>query len=307
MARRPATSDAKRLGESRKAWNDFLGLIDSTCRELEKEKTHFFEPWFRGHPSIGYELTPQLFRPYPNPNAKKQKKLIREQEQDYYWEFASRARELHGVVEEDWDILFAMQHYGVPTRLLDWTENLAVAVYFALHDFSAQPGVPLDPKKRHRPCVWVLNPYELNALMPEVRDLYDPKNLGWDESRREYWGYSEMIIEEEGEDGIDWELPIALYPRQRTNRMQAQRGWFTIHGTDFRPLEANDRYLRQIELPKECFLAAREALRHAGISLFTMFPELPSLALHLKRDPNPEREVLLARLRPKQKRKARAR
>jgi hypothetical protein len=292
----PKRGASRELLESREAWNEFLDSVRTVCGDLKKAKTHFYEPWFRGLRHVKHDLTPQLFRRYPNPNAKKQKAKIQEQEQDLYWEFAARARELHGVLDDDWDILFAMQHYGVPTRLLDWTENLTVAVYFALHDFSGQPGVPLDATTDLQPCVCVLNPYELNARLPGVRDLYDPKNLGWDKRRREYWGYSEMIVVREGE-GIDWESPVAVYPRQRTNRMQAQRGWFTIHGTDFGPLEEDERYLHRVKLPKECFLAAHEALNDSGISLFTMFPELPSLALHLKREQERERDEFLARRR----------
>ncbi|MBV8970101.1 MAG: FRG domain-containing protein [Verrucomicrobia bacterium] len=34
-------------------------------------------------------------------------------------------------MQDDWDILFAMQQYRTPTRLLDWTEGLGVALYFA--------------------------------------------------------------------------------------------------------------------------------------------------------------------------------
>jgi hypothetical protein len=231
-----------------------------------------------------YELTPSLFRNYPAPNEQGQKAFIKEQEQDLYYEFAARARQLHGVIDDDWDVLFAMQHYGVPTRLLDWTENLAVAVSFAIHDFSGGPGERHEPDPKKPPCVWVLNPYELNAESRSL-DLYDPKNLGWDEDDGEYWTYSEMLLD----DCIDWKLPIAVYPRQRTDRMQAQRGWFTIHGTDFGPMKANESYLRRVDIPADCVNAAHDYLDGAGIGLFNLLPELPSLALHLSRQREHER------------------
>ena len=53
--------------ESRKAWNTFLDRMSAACRDLEDTKPDFYEPWFRGHVDIDYELKPQLFRGYPDP------------------------------------------------------------------------------------------------------------------------------------------------------------------------------------------------------------------------------------------------
>jgi hypothetical protein len=44
-------------------------------------------------------------------------------------------RHLADYVDDDYACWAAMQHYRVPTRLLDWTSSIYVAAYFACNDF----------------------------------------------------------------------------------------------------------------------------------------------------------------------------
>jgi FRG domain len=34
--------------------------------------------------------------------------------------------------KDKWERLAFMQHYGVPTKLMDWSTNVTAAIYFAL-------------------------------------------------------------------------------------------------------------------------------------------------------------------------------
>ena len=103
---------------SEAVWAEFVTQVSKARARLNCAEGDKYEPWFRGHRCSDYKLIPSLFRGFTDPDGKDWTEIFGK-ESDLFWEFAARARELHGVIEEDWDILFAMQHYGTPTRLLD--------------------------------------------------------------------------------------------------------------------------------------------------------------------------------------------
>ena len=61
--------------------------------------------------------------------------MIRDHFKSFYQDFKSKAWDLLAPEERlPWGLIFAMQHYGIPTTLLDCTESFAAAVYFANDD-----------------------------------------------------------------------------------------------------------------------------------------------------------------------------
>jgi hypothetical protein len=281
----------KSTKNSPKAWIDFLEDIKTAMKKVGCKAGGNTEPWFRGHSRSDYKLIPSLLRYLEKPDKPKNWDKVFDLESDLFWEFASRARELHGVIEDDWDILSTMQHYLTPTRLLDWTEILGVAIYFAIlgvNDGKSKGSKDGDVKIGPPPCIWVLNPYRLNHesgwgafdKKKSMADLVYPANLGWDKKSKSYYSYGDLLTE----GYMDWKWPVAIYPRQRNARVHAQRGWFTIHGDKFVPIEeikGHKKYAQKVELPFAAVPEARKFLEASGINHYLLFADLESLSLHL--------------------------
>ena len=246
------------------AWAHFLKTVDRKRKELRFEDTE--ECFFRGHTESSWPLLPTLLRHCRRKKLKGAAK-IRDIESSLYFEFRARARELHGQSVDEWDVLFHMRHHGLATRLLDWTETLGVAVYFALRDAT----------RDSTPCVWLLNPYALNERSWKVRDLVAPEYLPQGD-----YDFSDYLVDYSKSAGFDWNKPVALYPLQKNARVHAQRGYFTIHGENIRPLEEIVPTLtRQVELPRQARKDAWRFLEDAGINEHLLFPDLDGLTRHL--------------------------
>lgn len=255
-----------------KSWISFLEEIDKAKSTLSLKGTE--ECFYRGHTNIRHELLPGLLRKH----SKKIDRYSLEQiESDLFYEFRSRAKEVHSGNLNDWDILFYMQHHGVKTRLLDWSESLGVAIYFALLNYEASTSTP---------CIWLLNPYKLNGIYSKWHGMIDPESLDSANDIYDY-SYSDYISFDPDAEKISWKKPIALYPIRRLERLTKQGGYFTIHGTDSRPIEkmipASKNVWKQIPLPKEAVNEALKFLEYAGINHFTLFPDLDGLATYLNK------------------------
>lgn len=88
---------------------------------------------FRGHPDVAFDLRPSVFRKDARPSledirAEREHILLRELIAVHPADFRSDASALEELVR--------MQHYSLPTRLLDVTWNPLVALWFASEDFS---------------------------------------------------------------------------------------------------------------------------------------------------------------------------
>lgn len=92
------------------------------------------EYFFRGHSKLSYELIPNVYR------NNLEGKSLREYECDVYYEMLNRVPQEFDP-KDVFGNLVKMQHFGIPTRLLDVTKNALVALYFAV-------AGPVNPAKK---------------------------------------------------------------------------------------------------------------------------------------------------------------
>ena len=265
-------------------------------------------PWFRGEPAATETpLLPVLFR---EPGRHDENRLLQQ--------FRMKAPSLGlGTMPQrdhtdQW--LFLARHAGLPTRLLDWTEGLLIALLFAVYDARGEPR-----GENEGATVWMLDPVELNRQSSPTNPSRDnefpltwinfptdwPNRvevLSWlaalaDDARSNKAEYLTKIRDSIpsnigasnirrawGDPDAGTALPVAVHATSIHPRITAQKGCFTIHGIVEQRLSnlVGPRILRQYRIRAGSLDQIRSDLRMAGITYSTMFPDLDGLAVDLR-------------------------
>jgi len=230
-----------------------LELVSSVYQKLGT--SHL---WWRGHTEQRWNLDPKVYRG----------EYEEYDEYNFIWTFEQRAPVRYPNWPEDKaKRLTLMQHYGLPTRLLDWSFSLFTALYFSV----------CNKKKDDRNgSLWALHPQKLNSLQTGHAYVYHDKMK---EAEELIDSAFQKVNEQQPTERI-----LAMTGPQVDLRMLVQSGTFTIHGsrTPLNELADNEKFVAEIIIKQEEKESVREALALHGCSRSQLFPDLESLAKDIR-------------------------
>jgi hypothetical protein len=199
------------------------------------EKNHLF----RGVRKESYKLLPSLGRAKTNKNKEfdiKHEKLL----------LKLFKQKCHSFIKEyddnDLALLSIAQHHGLPTRLLDWSKNPLVAIYFAVRDEFRKH------EKKEDSIVYIYTPTE----KVDLDKTYDPFGI---KSVKRY------------------------IPKYWSPRIIAQSGIFTVH---HKPLdEFKSTNVESITIKHDLRKEIKGIVNKFGINEGSLFPDLDGISKHI--------------------------
>ena len=238
--------------------------------------------WFRGHAKVCWKLLPGVLRDdfvirvnefngWPN-DPRIVDTAIETAEKSINDQFRREGATLLQSNANPVDVYFLAQHYGLPTRLLDWTANPLAALFFAVsqeHDHDGEV-ISILPN-------WRLtfgdepNPRKAGLPYPPIgqRDQLVVKTI-------EYL----FDLGQRPED----RLIVPLRPDLRSVRMLQQGACFMMHMPGCPAINENPTNSKRFRIPSSSKGFLSEELRAVGVNWATLFPDLDHLAKEIRED-----------------------
>jgi len=195
---------------------------------------------FRGLSNDKYELIPSIYR--LNPTHEKieiiEKRLL------HKFKSSSIAYNIARMPTNDWEWLALAQHFGLPTKLMDWTYNPLVALFFAVEKESDTNS-----------CVYVTWKYENLKKFDS-----NPFSYNYKANRTGYNIYRPTYI---------------------TQRIVNQASIFSIHPN--KDYKCNTENIIKIIIKNDCRKSLKDTLFKYGINYRNLFPDLEGLCKDLTR------------------------
>jgi hypothetical protein len=208
------------------------------------EQRHVAQWFYRGHSDSSFKLVPSLYRLDITDS------FANWEDVEQYMMGAFRCETspfLEAAPADELEWLALAQHHGLPTRLLDWTTNPLVGLYFAV---EAHQGRDAD--------VWCLGFPSANNCRAESTYLARRLKLR--------------------------EIGLIYFPRHISSRVTNQSGCFTVHDSPA-PLEESNTFglnhFIRVRIPAAHKAVVLNELYSLGIHRGFIYPGLEGIAKRL--------------------------
>ncbi|NDI98358.1 FRG domain-containing protein [Flavobacterium sp. LaA7.5] len=269
--------------------------IATFITELQKiPRRGNFEFYFRGHSDEEYLLLPGIYR---------NERLIHN-EHNLFKEFILRTPSDFLNEKSALEKLVKMQHYGLPTRILDITINPLVALFFACYEKGKKDGKVIvfkipkkDVKYYDSDTVSIIaniakrdKSFSIESISKlKTEDFNDETQIAYLlHEIKEEKSYFQPII-----DAKDIERVVAVKVKQSNSRIIKQSGAFLIFGINgikTKPAETPENWIVNLDLKGVDFRIDNNSkdnilkeLDILGINESTLFPELDNQARYLRK------------------------
>lgn len=269
----------------------FMRELQRITHELQKNNDRVFGKknlpvWYRGQENSKYGLLPSVMRPTRAKN-RSDFHYLSQYQRYLYEEFKYRADGAPEIMDRSYynisDYLALMQHYGVATNFMDWSEDAFAALYFAFeklitnaisdansdasvmvfspHLYNEARKYMIQEEASKMACTeaafrasiktadrfdgWIPN---IAAKHNEsIYDVFLLGNISY-ETGNQYG--NKQKVELKGEKEIAY-LPIALYTSRLNPRLRSQSGIFLAYNLYAEPSIGNDfSYLEMENIQK---------------------------------------------------------
>jgi hypothetical protein len=226
---------------------DFLSLLESLLTDADPV-------WYRGHAQHAWTLQPSALR---IKDLQHRKRILGDAFGDFK-RFTSLKFPNPPDLSNNLHWMQLAQHHGLPTRLLDWSENPVIGLFFAC-EVKESADATTDA------VVYILKPRDLN------RNTFKSKA-----KILEYQTDKHIIddyISVKGQTTEGTKSPLAVNPIWNSERLSKQQGAFTLHGTKARLDRIDAPTLMKVPILHEDKRQIRMELDRCGIHEMAIFPE----------------------------------